>query len=362
MRIAVIGAGAIGSAIGALLGRAGHEVTLVGRPAHIAAIRSAGLQVDCSLGSFTIALDATERLEHRPDIALVTTKTQDLQHAVLTNRAALAGVPVVVIHNGVRGWELATEVLPPCNVWSGVTLMIATYLVAGRVSLASHGWLLIGRASGPVDARTTALADVLKTALPTSISNDILAAQWTKLIVNLNNAVGAMTGLDTADVVADCLLSRLSIGLMREGVQVAQRAGIRLASLPDLSATQLQLTLRLPLWLAVRLAARKARSVRVDGQVWGSTLQSLKRGQPTEIDYLNGEVVRLGRQVGIPTPLNAQVVALVHEVERTGRYFRHGELRTLLPATGSGQLAFGWTPETVDRGDQERKPSQRYSS
>jgi len=330
MRIAVIGAGAIGSAMGALLGRAGHEVTLVGRAAHVAAIRAVGLQVDGCLGSFTAPLAATERLEQPPELALVTTKTHDLQQALRSQRTALAEVPVVVIHNGVRGLELATEVLPAHHVWSGVTLMIATYLVPGRVSLAAQGWLLIGRAAGPLDAPTAALAAVLNGALPTSGSANIRAAQWTKLIVNLNNALAAVSGLDSAGVLADAVLPRLSIGLMREGLRVVERAGIRLASLPDLSAAQLRLAVRLPLWLAVRLAARKARGVRVAGPVWGSTLQSLTRGQLTEIDYLNGEVVRLGQQVGLPTPLNARVVELVHEVERSGRHIHPSELGTLL--------------------------------
>src|SRR5215216_134479 len=148
MRIAIVGAGAIGSALGALLLRAGHAVTLGGRPTHVAAIRSAGLHVEGCLGTFVVHPEATERLEHGPELALVTTKTQDVREAVQANRDALAGVPVVAIQNGIRGADLVAESLPRAQVLSGVTLMVAIYLVPGQVALPLRGWLVIGRPWG----------------------------------------------------------------------------------------------------------------------------------------------------------------------------------------------------------------------
>ena len=125
MRIAVVGAGAIGSASGALLARADHEVLLVGRSAHVAATRADSLRVDGCLGAFSVKVTAVEQLDRRPDLALITTKTQDVQTAVTSNRAVLADVPVLTIQNGVRGAELAAEILGHASIWSGVTLMMA---------------------------------------------------------------------------------------------------------------------------------------------------------------------------------------------------------------------------------------------
>jgi len=183
---------------------------------------------------------------------------------------------------------------------------------------------------GPLDEQTSELARALDGALPTTVSPDVRGAHWTKLIVNLNNALAALTGLDSAGVLADPALPRLSIGLMREGVRVAEHAGIGLASVPGISATQIRLSTHMPVGPAAWLAARKARTFSFVGPALGSTLQSLKRRQPTEIDYLNGEVVRVGRQVGVPTPLNARTVELVHELEQTGQFLAPAELARLL--------------------------------
>jgi 2-dehydropantoate 2-reductase len=195
MRIAIVGAAAIGSAVGGLLSRAGHSVTLVGRPSHVAAVRSAGLQIDGCLGRFVVHPAASERLDQQAELALVMTKTQDVLEAVRSNREALAGIPVVAIQNGARGADLVTQLLPREEVLSGVALMVATYLTPGRVALLLHGSLVIGRAWGLPDEQTRELARVLDAALPTSVTANVRGAHWTKLIVNLNNALAALTRL-----------------------------------------------------------------------------------------------------------------------------------------------------------------------
>jgi 2-dehydropantoate 2-reductase len=330
MRIAIIGAGAIGSALGALLLQAGHGVTLVARPDHVAAIRSAGLQVEGCLGKFVVHPDATERLDNTPELALITTKTQDVLEAVSTNSESLGDIPVIAIQNGIRAADLVAQILPREQVLSGVTVMVATYLTPGQVALLLRGSLVIGRPWGPPDEQTHELARLLDAAFPTKVTGNIRGAHWTKLIINLNNALAALTNVDVTGLLADPRLPQSSIGLMREGVSVADHAGISLGDLPELSAGQLRLSTHLPIGVAAWLAAQKARSFHFAGPAWGSTLQSLKRGKPTEVDYLNGEVVRLGRELGVPTPLNARVVELVHELEGTGRYFAPGDLANLL--------------------------------
>jgi ketopantoate reductase len=99
------------------------------------------------------------------------------------------GSPIVTIQNGIRGAELAADALGSTHIWSGVTLMVANYLHPGSVQLLSRGWLMIGPSLGPVDRTTFALAAVLNDALPTNSTNNVTGAHWTKLIVNLNNAL-----------------------------------------------------------------------------------------------------------------------------------------------------------------------------
>ena len=101
-RIVVIGAGAVGSALGAFLHRTGQRVVLICRPAHVAAIRHNGLQVDGDMGDFIAPIEAAETLDFRPDLALLTVKTQDVVAAVKANQAFLNDVPVVTFQNGVH--------------------------------------------------------------------------------------------------------------------------------------------------------------------------------------------------------------------------------------------------------------------
>jgi 2-dehydropantoate 2-reductase len=105
-----------------------------------------------------------------------------------------------------------------------------------------------------------------------------------------------------------------------------------LESLPEASVARFRLIGLLPTRLAGLLLAISARRIKTDWPLFGSTLQSLRRGRPTEIDYLNGEIVRLGEKVGAPTPLNAAIVDMVHRVERTRKFYTVKEIRSNLRA------------------------------
>lgn len=336
-RIAIIGAGAIGSALGALLGRTGRKVALVGRAAHVDAIRRDGLRVEGALGSFTVPIAASEALDFRPDLAFLTVKTQDALAAVQANAALLAGVPVVTFQNGVRSDALVATVLPPRQIISAVVNIHANYLTPGAVTLIYPGPLLIGRPFGPNDAEVVTVAALLRNAVPTKVCSNIHGAHWLKLIVNLNNAFPALTNTTFHRIFADPVLRQLAVRVMLEGLRVAQRAGIRLESLPDTPAALIRLIDTLPLRLAAWIAAAKARRMETRWPLLGSTLQSLQRKRPTEIDYLNGEVVRLGQELGVATPLNAALVEMVHQVEQTGRFRTTTQMAAALGAEPASQ-------------------------
>jgi 2-dehydropantoate 2-reductase len=130
-----------------------------------------------------------------------------------------------------------------------------------------------------------------------------------------------------SQVYADAYLRHLAIGLMREGLRVIDRAKIRLESLPEVSVGLTRLINWMPLGIAGRIAAAKVRRLTTEWPLWGSTLQSIQRGRPTEIDYLNGEIEELGKRHGEATPLNTKIVDLVHQVERTGQFLSVEEIR-----------------------------------
>jgi 2-dehydropantoate 2-reductase len=335
-QIAIIGAGAIGSSLGGLLRRANHDVLLIGRSQHVKAIQNSGLLVDGVLGRFTTTVQAAEVLQSRPSVAFLTMKTQDVSTTVLANLALLQGIPIVTFQNGVRSDEIVASLLTKERVVSVVINFHATFLAPGKVTILYAGELVIGRPFGPNDAEVNLLATVLRDAFPVQISENIGGAHWLKLIVNLNNALPALTDLDFHAVFRVSFLRNLAVRVMREALQVVDRAGIRLESLPGIPLILAQVLRLLPLPLASRVVASKIGQTESQWPLLGSTLQSLRQQQPTEIDYLNGEVVRLGQEIGVPTPLNATIVKMVHQVERTGRFFSVEAIRN---AIGLADLA-----------------------
>jgi 2-dehydropantoate 2-reductase len=195
--------------------------------------------------------------------------------------------------------------------------------------------LVLGVPFGLIDGRARAVAAILDKAVPTQLSANIAGAHWTKLIINENNALPAVTGLSIQDVNRRTVLNRLSILLMREAMATIAAAGIKLASLPGLPATALRTMLRMPMPVASRLLRLLSRSLGKTPAL-GSTLQSVRRGERTEIDYLNGEVVALGERTGRPTPYNAAVVDLVHQVESTGRFLTTEDVTAAVQSAVNG--------------------------
>lgn len=320
MRIGVIGAGAIGSVMGALLQRAGQNVVLIARPAHVAAIRKNGLQVEGDTGNFIAPVVAAENLNFRPDLALLTVKSQDVVPVLKANQNFLTDVPVVTFQNGIRSDQSVATILPCEQILSVVVLTHATYLAPGKVTVVYQGELMLGRAFGERDNKVEEVARILNQAIPTQVTDNIQGAHWLKLIVNLNNALPAITNQTMKQIYAVAPLRKLAVRLMREGLRVAHRANIRLESLPQVSVALTKLVNWMPLGMAGRIAAGKVRQLTTRWPLWGSTLQSIKRGRPTEIDYLNGEIVECGKLYGEATPLNERIVNLVHQVERTGQF------------------------------------------
>ena len=325
MRLAVIGAGAVGSLIGGLLAKAGEDVTLIGRRPHVEAVNRNGLHIDGALGAMRVRVRAAERLDFEPDLTLLTMKTQDVAAAARELHPYVAGVPVVTMQNGVRSDELVADVLGKEHVRSCVVLLGATYLEPGSVTYSPQGKLVLGAPFGPIDERTRTVAAILNKAVPTHLTANIASAHWMKLIINENNALPAVTGLSIQDVNRQPALRKLSVLMMREAAATIAAAGIKLVSLPGVPSTALLAMLRLPLPAASRLLGLLSQSLGRTPAL-GSTLQSVRRGEATEIDYLNGEVVGLGRRTGTPTPYNAAVVKLVHEVEATGTFLTTEEV------------------------------------
>ncbi|KFF60932.1 2-dehydropantoate 2-reductase [Cryobacterium sp. MLB-32] len=319
MRIAVIGAGALGGLFATLLEGAGHEVTVTARGAALAAIRADGIRLTGGFGEAHAHPRALERLVEAPELALVCTKAQDAAAAISDNAEMLDGCPVIVVQNGLDGVHTAEKLLPDSDCFGLLVIVAANYTEPGQVRVTTPAPSYLGRGSGAIDAQTLRWQSILGPALHTRPLENFVGSQWTKLVVNMLNALPAITGLSVQDVVGTPALRRVMTASMRETVRVGLTRGVRFGSLQKLSDRRLRLFCRLPLWAGQILPLRmRARMGRVPNL--GSTLQSLTRGQRTEIDYLNGAVVREAARAGGRAPVNALLTTLVHEVEASGKH------------------------------------------
>ncbi len=337
MKVAVIGAGAVGGTIAAVLHRGGHDVEVTARGAHLEALREHGLTLSGEWGDYVAAVEANPLLTRAPELAIVTTKTLDAESALRENSGLLRGVPVVVIQNGVTAITTARAALPGNEVVGGLAVFAASLVRPGHVAITTSGSTYLG--STPVDGtrveRTSATnsilssgllmaidyaASVLSPVIPVLITPNFAGAQWTKLIVNQINALPAITGTSVQATIADRGLRRVLTRSMQEAVGTAIDSGVRFDTMQGLSHGLLRIFRALPLWAAQVLPLfMKWKMGRVPNP--GSTLQSIRRGQKSEVDFLNGAIVDAAKATGRTAPINSTLVDLVYEVEKSGEFF-----------------------------------------
>ncbi len=305
LAVTIIGAGALGSLIGARLADAGHRVTLFGRrPEHIRAIREGGLAIEELDGRVTTrhvgaTTDPGEASD--ADLAIVLVKTVDTAAALAPFRGRLGpATALLTLQNGLGNDATIRATLgEEIPLMLGVTAAGATLLGPGRVRHAGSGPTTIGWAGRAPDGRLEAAAASLSAAgLATRTSARIEVALWDKLLVNAAiNPLAALTGLPNGALPAAPGLPDLMRAVLDEAAAVRAVAGAGGGGGGDL-------------FERVRAVCEATAPNRA------SMLQDLDRGRRTEIDAINGAIVALGARHGIATPINAALVALVHGLER----------------------------------------------
>jgi 2-dehydropantoate 2-reductase len=317
MRFVIYGAGAVGGVVAARLAQHGHEVAVIARGPHLDAIRANGLRIQSPDDDTVVPVAAFDQPGAadlgRDDVVLVGTKSQDSASVIAALvETAPAEIPVVSLQNGVANEPAYLRWFP--NVY-GICVMAPTaHIEPGIVQAMSSpiaGLLDIGRYPAGVDDTATAVATALSGSSCESIARpDIMRWKYRKLLMNLGNAVDATCARDD-----DAATLRKLIGA--EGTACLDAAGI-----PHVSREE-DRERRGNLLTVGRIAGRDRGG--------GSTFQSLARGTgAVEVDYLNGEIVWLGRQHGVPTPANELVRRVANEMARAGVPPRSVTARTLL--------------------------------
>lgn len=293
MRIVVMGAGAVGCYFGGLLARAGHDVTFIGRAHHVEAINRDGLLLDTRDFKERIHARATTEVPagNAPGLVLFCVKSNDTETAGRALVSVLGPESIVLsLQNGVDNADrLGAVIAGP--VVAGVVYVGAEMAGAGHVKHHGRGELLIGAST-----QSEALSMILSHAgIPTNVASDIRAALWNKLITNCAyNALSAIGGLPYGPLLEVEGMREIMEGVVQECVAVAAACGAPVSD--DMSDQVFSIAMSMP------------------GQ-YSSTAQDLARGKRTEIDFLNGFIVRKGNELGIRTPINRALQVMVKSLE-----------------------------------------------
>ncbi len=294
LKVAVMGAGAVGCYYGGMLARAGHEVVLIARPQHVEAIDRDGLRMETTTFDEHVRLAASTdpSAVRGANLVLFCVKSTDTESAGALLRPHLApDALVLTLQNGVDNADRLRTVLPQHAVAAAVVYVATEMAGPGHVRHHGRGELVIE----PSSASEAVAQALIAAGVPTEISGNVRGALWAKLILNCAyNAVSAITQLPYGKTVAGEGVKDVMRDVVAECLAVAQAEGVQVQG--DVHAAVAKLTASMP-------------------SQFSSTAQDLARGKRSEIDYLNGLIVKRGEVLGIATPANRVLWALVKLME-----------------------------------------------
>lgn len=334
MRILVIGAGAIGGSTAAFMTKAGEDVTVLCRSEKTAnELKSPGMKISGVRGEHLIPLNTVlgpENLEGEFELCIVSTKAYDTIDAV---KSALPHLKeegmVLVLQNGICVDELlavAGEKRSAC----GVTSFSSTMVSPSHMELTAEGDFKIGMAAGFEDARLERVREAMSKMVPTEIKTPVLSWMYSKLVINSGiTCGGALTGQLLGEMLKTARARKFFIELVKEDMALAQKMGIevppfggKLDYYKFIAGDGFVDNLRRNIMIfVVGLKYKNLKS---------SSLTSLQRGKPTEVEVLNGWISRKAKEYGVATPVNDRVVKIIKEIEAGTRRMSPDNLKEIV--------------------------------
>ena len=316
-KIVILGAGSIGCFVGGCWQVAGLDVSFIGRPSFDHEIADHGLTLSDYSG--WEARLAAEDVDYRcePDqladadvIALCVKSGATADAAKEIAGHGRPGATVISFQNGISNVEvLERELAGKCTVVRGMVPYNVAYLGDGRFHKGVAGDL-----HADDRAETRALAEAIgQSPAALRVSDDMLGVAWGKLLINLNNAVSALSGKTLLEELRERDYRRVFAGSMREGLRLLGRAGIEPAKVGAVGPRLLPWVIGSPDWLFRNIFLK---AWKIDAKARSSMADDLASGRRTEVDYINGELVRLAEQLGIDAPINRKIVELVRRAEQ----------------------------------------------
>ncbi len=302
MKTAIIGPGAMGSLFGSLLTRAGEEVWLVGnREEQVERICSAGLTLEEKGKIQIVRMNATSDVTSvgKADLVIFFVKTYDIEGAVSDSLVLEKEDTIfLTLQNGLGNEEAICDKVNPKKVMLGITGHGATLLEPGHIRHAGWGKTFIGELDHRMTDRALRIAQMFcKAGIDTEVSSNIHDQVWGKLLVNVGiNALTALTGFKNGQLVDYPETVRLMEKLVCEAAEIASRKGVQVEGDP------------------IEKVKKAAEATRENRSSMG---QDFDRRRKTEIDAINGAVVREAQPLGIPVPFNQAVMDLVKAIEKS---------------------------------------------
>ncbi len=319
LKIAVVGAGAIGGITAAFLAEAGYDVELVCNHEDTARLANGdGLSISGVRGTRRVKVGAVtgiDRLSGQKDAILLAVKAYDLPGVLQSCLPFLSDQSLVVsMQNGICT-DAVAEIAGQARTVGCVIGWGATMHGRGELEMTSEGEFVIGGLEPGMEERLEPLRQALSAVVPARVSPDIYAELYSKLIVNsCITSLGAICGLRLGEMMKRKRARELFLGIIFEAMAVAEAIGVRI---PPYAGKLDYYKLCsgkgfLPDWkrhMMIRVMGLKYRRLK------SSSLQSLERGKPTEIDFFNGYICRKGAECGVKTPVNDAVVAVIRQIE-----------------------------------------------
>ena len=328
MKIVIIGAGAVGGVIAAHLSNLNYNIQLVCKHREILeSIENNGLRIDGIKEPVICYPDTVidiSQIADKPDIVFLATKANEIKELVQNIVPFLKNdTAVVSLQNGICE-DFVAEIVGPDRTVGCVVDWGATMHAPGRIELTSDGGFIIGELDGEVTHRLLILKSMLEKIFKVKISSNIYGALFSKLIINsCIKTLGAIIGLYLGELLNLNIARSIFLHVLTEGVQVAKTSQVKLEKIGGkidlykfaLKPKELSNNFSMPLLmkhLMIQLIGLKYRRIK------SSSLQSLERDKPTEIDYLNGYIIKKAQQFNIPVPVNQKLVNIVKHIE-TGK-------------------------------------------
>lgn len=341
LHIGIYGAGSIGCYLAGCFSQSGYNLTCIGRKTTQDIIQEHGLNIsDWKNNSFAIdnvtinnvtinnnAIVFSSNAEdiHSADIIFVTVKNRDCELAARELLSVIRPQTIIVcLQNGVRAGGIFKSIMTKHTVLNGTVAFNVINKGQGHFHCGTEGDLIIQQH----ELIEQLLCNPLCASFNIKLHPNIVAVQWTKLIMNLNNAVNALSGEPLTQQLHDHNYRHIMAALINEALIILQSSGIKTQRLGNIIPPLLPFILRLPNWAFKRVAKTM---LNIDPQARSSMYEDLLNHRPTEVDYLNGEIITLAKQQGLEAPLNKRIVALIKAAESKNQGSPRLNAHELLP-------------------------------